>query len=83
MAKTNLRKTHKESQNTQSLEDPMVFTPVLCPACFMMGVQEDRKDKSIKNNRSLGSWPTGVELKSKIKQKQATKEPRCGLARKN
>lgn len=83
MAKTNLRKTHKESQNMQSLEDLMVFTPVLCPACFTMGVQEEGKDKSIKNNRSLGPWPTGVELKSKIKQKQATKEPRRGPARKN
>lgn len=81
MAKTNLRKTHKEIQNMQSLEDLMVFTPVLCPACFMMGVQEEGKDGSIKNNRSLGSWPT--ELKSEIKQKQTTKEPRCGLARKN
>lgn len=81
MAKTNLRKTHKEIQNMQSLEDLTVFTPVLCPACFTMGVQEERKDGSIKNNRSLGSWPT--ELNSKIKQKQTTKEPRCGLARKN
>lgn len=60
LAKTKLRKTHKESLNMQSLEDLTGFTSVLCPACFMMGVQEEGKDKSIKNNRSLGSWPTGV-----------------------
>lgn len=54
MAKTNLRKTHKEIQNMQSLEDLMVFTPVLCPACFMMGVQEEGKDGSIKKQQKFG-----------------------------
>lgn len=57
----------------------MVFTPVLCPACFTMGVEDKEKDRSIKNNRRSGSWPIRVELKSKIKHMQTTKELRVAL----
>lgn len=53
MAKTNLRKTHKEIQNMQSLADLTFYTPVLCHACLMMAVQEEGKARSMKSNRSL------------------------------
>lgn len=53
MAKTNLRKTHKEIQNMQSLADLTFYTPALCHACLMMVVQEEGKAVSMKNNRSL------------------------------
>jgi len=53
LAKTNLRKAHKEIQTMQSLANLTFYTPILYHACLMMVVQEEGRDGSMKNNRSL------------------------------